>query len=190
MRTAFRRCAHLAMTFSALPPRIFAVICALLLGVLCVTARAGSETPPQTGPVVEGNRAVIRGGVCHAPANAPLAVKKAIWACNYLVRRPYVWGGGHGTFYDRGYDCSGSISFLLHHAGVLAQPTTSKALKNYGEPGPGYWITIYARDGHTFAIVCGLRLDTTGRSGRDEGPRWRSNDRNPRGFVARHPPGM
>ena len=174
------------MTLPAFHSRLLGLLCGLLL----VTARAAGETPPKTGPVVEGNRAVVRGGKCHPPANAPLAVKKAIWACNYLVGRPYVWGGGHGTFYDRGYDCSGSISFLLHHAGVLAQPTTSKGLKNFGAPGSGRWITIYARDGHTFAIVCGVRLDTTGRSGRDEGPRWRRNDRGPRGFVVRHPPGM
>lgn len=157
---------------------------------IALPARAGVEQPPQTGPTVPGNKAKLYRGKCIAPANAPLAVKKAIWASNYLVGRPYVWGGGHGTFYDRGYDCSGSISFLLKHAGCLAQPTTSSGLKNYGEPGLGRWITIYARRGHTFAIVCGVRLDTTGRSGRDEGPRWRPNDRGPRGFTARHPAGM
>jgi len=167
------------------------VICGLVLCAIPVpAARAAVEHPPERGPVVAGNRAQVSRGKCAAPENAPLAVKKAIWASNYLVGRPYVWGGGHGTFYDRGYDCSGSISFLLHHAGCLDQPTTSSGLKNFGEPGPGRWITIYARDGHTFAIVCGVRLDTTGASGRDEGPRWRRNDRGPRGFVARHPAGM
>jgi hypothetical protein len=160
--------------------------------VLLFSGRASGavERPPQTGPVVPGNKAMVVRGVCYAPASAPLAVKKAIWACNSLVGRPYVWGGGHATFYDRGYDCSGSISFLLHHAGVLAQPMASNELQTYGEPGPGYWITIYARSGHTFAIVCGVRLDTTGGRGHDEGPRWRANTRGPRGFVARHPRGM
>ncbi len=175
---------------SLMPRRLFPLRTLVLWALLAGAARAAVEHPPQTGPVVEGNRAIMRGGKCIAPANAPLAVKKAIWASNYLVGRPYVWGGGHGTFYDRGYDCSGSISFLLHHAGMLDQPTTSKGLKDYGEPGPGRWITIYARDGHTFAIVCGVRLDTTGNGGRDEGPRWRRNDRGPRGFVSRHPRGM
>jgi hypothetical protein len=169
----------------------FRTICVLAVG-LFVAGRvvAAVERPPQTGPTVPGNKAVVVRGICYAPENAPLAVKKAIWATNYLIGKPYVWGGGHGTFYDRGYDCSGSVSFLLHHAGVLAQPLHSKALQNYGEPGPGYWITIYARSGHTFAIVCGVRLDTTGGRGRDEGPRWRANTRGPRGFVARHPKGM
>ena len=157
--------------------------------LLAASACAATEHPPQTGPTVPGNKAVVSWGKCAAPENAPLTVKKAIWAGNYLVGRPYVWGGGHGTFYDRGYDCSGSISFLLHHASCLDQPTTSAALKNFGEPGLGRWITIYARDGHTFAIVCGIRLDTTGPHG-DEGPRWRRNDRGPAGFVARHPPGL
>ena len=150
--------------------RVLSAICGLLLSVLPDSARAAVEQPPQTGPTVPGNKASVSGGRCIPPANAPLAVKKAIWATNYLVGRPYVWGGGHGTFYDRGYDCSGSVSFLLHHAGALAQPTTSRGLQSYGEPGPGHWVTIYARAGHTFAIVCGVRLDTTGGTGRDEGP--------------------
>ncbi len=164
----------------------------LLAVALLLGGRAGAavEHPPQTGPTVPGNKARIVWGKCHAPANAPLAVKKAIWATNYLMNKPYRWGGGHSTFYDRGYDCSGSVSFLLHHAGVLAQPMASQEFQNYADPGPGSWITIYARNGHTFAIVCGVRLDTTGGSGRDEGPRWRANTRGPRGFVARHPRGM
>ena len=186
MRAAFRR-ARTPMN----RPFFSRAICLLAAGaVMAGQACAAVEHPPQTGPTVPGNKAKISWGKCLAPENAPLAVKKAIWAGNYLVGRPYVWGGGHGTFYDRGYDCSGSVAFLLHHAGVLAQPMASQEFQNYGEPGPGYWITIYARNGHTFAIVCGVRLDTTGASGRDEGPRWRANTRGPRGFVARHPRGM
>ena len=172
------------MARSAIPTRV--ICCALLAD----SALAAVEHPPQTGPTVPGSKATVSWGKCVAPANAPLAVKRAIWASNYLVGRPYVWGGGHGTFYDRGYDCSGSVSFLLHHAGVIAQPVASKELQTFGEPGPGQWITIYARNGHTFAIVCGVRLDTTGPRGDDEGPRWRRNDRGPSGFVARHPPGL
>jgi hypothetical protein len=168
--------------------RALAALGLLLAALLPAPVRA-VEHPPECGPTVPGDYAIVRGGKCYAPENAPLAVKKAIWACNYLVGRPYVWGGGHGTFYDRGYDCSGSVSFLLHHAGALAEPTPSKGLQSYGEPGRGRWITVYARDGHTFAVVAGIRLDTTGSHG-DEGPRWRRNDRAPWGFVARHPAGM
>jgi len=142
-----------------------------------------------TGPTVKGEVALLRNGVACAPSKAPPAVKKAIWALNAIQRKPYRWGGGHGTFYDIGYDCSGTVSFLLHHAGVLEQPTPSKALLTFGEPGAGKWITIYARNGHTFAVIAGLRIDTTGRV-EGEGPRWRAEPREPKGFVARHPPGL
>ena len=141
------------------------------------------------GPTVPGEVAVLQGDVASAPAKAPQAVKNAIWAVNALRHKPYVFGGGHATFNDIGYDCSGTVSFFLHYAGLLDQPTTSSALMSWGEAGPGRWITIYARGGHTFAIIAGLRVDTTG--GRpQEGPRWRAKYREPKGFVARHPPGL
>jgi hypothetical protein len=116
-------------------------------------------------------------------------VKRAIWATNHLTHRPYVWGGGHGTFYDRGYDCSGTISFFLHHAGLLASPMPSSGFLSIGEPGRGRWVTIYARKGHVFAEVAGLRLDTTGFRA-EEGPRWRRDRRSPWGFTARRLPGL
>ena len=153
------------------------------------TAKYTSATPPVSGPTVPGNRAVIRNGIAYAPENAPLAVKRAIWATNFLTRKPYVWGGGHATFYDDGYDCSGTVSFLLKHAGALDQPVGSSELTRYGSGGPGRWITVYARNGHVFATVAGLRLDTTGFSG-DEGPRWRRDGRSPWGFTTRHPDGL
>ena len=157
-----------------------------LLFLLCLAITPASFAG---GPTVPGNVAILKGDIAYAPANAPEAVKKAIWAVNTLQRKPYRWGGGHATFFDRGYDCSGTVSFLLHHAGVLAQPTPSKALQAYGEPGAGRWITVHARLGHTFAVVAGLRLDTTGRR-EGEGPRWRAEYRSPAGFVTRHPPGL
>jgi cell wall-associated NlpC family hydrolase len=139
-------------------------------------------------PMVSGSRAVLRNGVAYAPSRAPQSVKNAIWAANTLRRKPYVWGGGHGSFYDRGYDCSGSVSFALHGAGLLDSPLPSSDLMRYGERGRGRWMTIYSRSGHTFAVIAGLRLDTTdlGRGG-DVGPRWYAYDRNTSGFVARHP---
>jgi cell wall-associated NlpC family hydrolase len=139
-------------------------------------------------PMVSGNRAVLRNGVAYAPSRAPQSVKKAIWAANSLRRKPYIWGGGHGSFYDRGYDCSGTVSFALHGAGLLNSPLPSNDLMRYGERGRGRWMTIYSRQGHTFAVIAGLRLDTTdlGRGG-DVGPRWYAYDRNTNGYVARHP---
>ena len=143
------------------------------------------------GPTVAGNRAVLRNGIAYAPANAPDSVKSAIWATNNLRRKPYVWGGGHGSFNDYGYDCSGTVSYALHSAGVLNAPLPSADLKHYGQRGRGRWITVYARSGHTFAVIAGLRLDTTDlRCGADIGPRWHADFRDTRGFAARHPQGL
>ncbi len=143
-----------------------------------------------TQPTVPGRRAVLRHGVAYAPAEAPLAVKRAIWAINTIHTKPYVWGGGHDSFFDpRGYDCSGTVSFALHYAGQLGSPTDSRSLMNFGAPGPGHWMTIYARDGHTWMVIAGLRLDTTGYYG-NEGPRWRNDYRSPWGFTERHPVGL
>lgn len=151
----------------------------------------GSTYRGESGPMVNGNRAVLRNGVAYAPSNAPDRVKRAIWAVNTIRRKPYVWGGGHGSFYDRGYDCSGTVSFALHNAGLLNSPLPSNDLMRYGERGRGRWFTVYSRRGHTFAMIAGLRLDTTDfRYGGDVGPRWHNDFRDTRGFVATHPVGL
>ncbi|SRR5581483_7141854 len=155
------------------------------------SASTGSTFSGESGPMVNGNRAVLRDGVAYAPSNAPDRVKRAIWAVNTIRRKPYVWGGGHGSFYDRGYDCSGTVSFALHNAGLLGSPLPSNDLMRYGERGRGRWFTIYSRRGHTFAMIAGLRLDTTDfRYGGDVGPRWHNDYRDTRGFVATHPVGL
>lgn len=142
------------------------------------------------GPTVPGNYAALRGRIAYAPARAPANVKNAIWAVNALRRKPYVWGGGHRTFEDRGYDCSGTVSYALHYAGLLDSPMPSSDFVRFGERGRGRWITIYAKRGHTFAVIAGLRLDTTNmRNGGDVGPRWFVEGRDARNFEARHPAG-
>jgi cell wall-associated NlpC family hydrolase len=142
-------------------------------------------------PMVSGNRAVLRNGIAYPPANAPDSVKQAIWAVNTICRRPYVWGGGHGSFHDYGYDCSGTISFALHYAGMLQQPLPSSDFLRYGQRGRGRWFTIYSKHGHVFAMIAGLRLDTTDlRYGSDVGPRWHLDGRDAWGFEARHPVGL
>lgn len=142
-------------------------------------------------PTVLGTRAVLRNGIAYAPADAPYQVKAAIWAVNSIRNKPYHWGGGHGSFYDSGYDCSGAVSFALRSAGVLGQPLPSEDLLRYGERGRGRWITVYSRHGHTFAVIAGLRLDTTDfRYGGDVGPRWYTDGRSTWGFSARHPVGL
>jgi membrane-bound lytic murein transglycosylase B len=138
---------------------------------------------------VSGAEAVIQpNGLAAAPASAPPAVKAAIAAANSIATTPYVWGGGHASFYSYGYDCSGAVSFALYGAGLLDSPLTSGSLESYGEPGPGKWITIYANGEHTYMTIAGLRWDTVGDAN-GTGPRWHAEPPYPAGFVVRHPTG-
>jgi len=138
----------------------------------------------QTGPRVR----VLRDGTAIAPDNAPDVVKRVIMAGNEIAKFPYKWGGGHGAWRDNGYDCSGSVSFALAGAGLLGRPLTSGLFMDYGAPGRGRWITIYANPGHIFMIVAGLRFDTSGQ-GR-AGTRWQEDARSTAGFAVRHIPGL
>ena len=122
---------------------------------------ASADLFPTKGPVTSGKVARLRFGHAAAPKNAPISVKRAIWAANQLRHKPYRYGGGHKSFNDHGYDCSGTISYVLGAAGLISTPMSSTEFRSYGEPGIGKWITIYAREGHTFAVIAGLRLDTT-----------------------------
>jgi cell wall-associated NlpC family hydrolase len=155
------------------------------------TERQIDRTAPSDHAIVTSKQAVLRNGVAYAPAGAPDRVKIAVWAANSLRRKPYVWGGGHASFYDDGYDCSGSVSYALHAAGLIGAPLPSDELMHYGERGRGRWITIYSRRGHTFAVIAGLRFDTTDLDrGSNVGPRWYNEGRDTKGFVARHPAGL
>jgi hypothetical protein len=148
---------------------------------------------PTSGPVVSGKTARLRfGRAAAAPKNAPLAVKRAIWAANQLRHKPYRYGGGHKSFDDRGYDCSGTISYVLGAAGLISSPMSSTEFRSYGERGPGKWITIYAREGHTFAVIAraATRYDAVRSLHRKWAPRWQTIYRPPRGFDERHPVGL
>jgi cell wall-associated NlpC family hydrolase len=131
---------------------------------------------------------ILLNGVALAPPDAPEAVKNVINAANTLVGQPYVWGGGHASWYSNGYDCSGSVSFALFGGGMIPRPLTSGDLEGWGAPGPGKWITVYANAGHTFAEIAGLRWDTVGDA-QGTGPRWHLAPASGAGFVVRHPPG-
>ena len=133
--------------------------------------------------------AILLTGVALAPPEAPEAVKGAINAANTIIGRPYIWGGGHASFYSYGYDCSGSVSFALFGGGLIPRPLTSGELEHWGAPGPGKWITVYANPSHTFAEIAGLRWDTVGDE-QGTGPRWHLAPTSTAGFVARHPPGL
>ena len=131
------------------------------------------------------------GRYAHAPESAPQPVHRAVEAANQLQSKPYVWGGGHRVLYDRGYDCSGSVSYVLHQAGLLSGPMQSKDFLQFGDKGPGRYITIYVRNGHVFLSILGLRFDTSDvGAGRGDGPRWRPKARTFSGYTMRHPPGL
>jgi hypothetical protein len=112
-------------------------------------------------------------------------VKAAIAAANQINETPYVWGGGHGSFSSSGYDCSGAVSFALNGAGLLSSPLDSTGLTTWGVAGAGRWITVYANAGHTYAVIAGLRWDTSGGAG----PRWHTDMASTAGYIARHPDG-
>jgi hypothetical protein len=136
-----------------------------------------------------GRTAMLRDGQAYAPKRAPAAVKRAIAAGNRLQGMPYKWGGGHAHHSDSGYDCSGTVSYVLREAGLLKGSMTSSGFFKYGKRDEGDWITLYIRDGHVFITIAGLRLDTGGAENRS-GPRWKPESRNARGHVMRHPSGL
>jgi peptidoglycan hydrolase-like protein with peptidoglycan-binding domain len=117
------------------------------------------------------------------------AVRRVIAAGNEIATRPYEWGGGHGSFQSNGYDCSGSVSYALHGAGLIKSPETSGELEHYGESGPGKHITIYANSEHAYMEVNGRRYDTVALA--EHGSRWSNSSGHDGGsFVARHPAGQ
>jgi hypothetical protein len=155
------------------------------------TEPGGTEpAPAPTGP--PGRATLQADGSALAPANAPPAVQAAINAGNEIRTRPYKWGGGHRTFYDSGYDCSGAVSYVLHAAGFLNSPMASGGLaSSWGVAGKGYWITVFANAGHAYMKVAGLRFDTSSNGeklNQGSGPRWRATKRKPRGYVIKHYP--
>ena len=142
-------------------------------------------------PTVRGYVAKIIRGVAYAPAFAPMQVKRAIWAGNKIRTKPYAIGGGHGRWNDAAYDCSGSVSFVLHAAGLLKTSMDSSEFESWGHRGLGHWITVYTNPAHAFVEIAGIRLDTS-REGdphpaHGTGPRWRPVMSATGGFSARHP---
>jgi cell wall-associated NlpC family hydrolase len=128
-------------------------------------------------------------GQAKPPIDAPDAVKNVIAAGNAIANYPYIWGGGHASFQANGYDCSGSVSYALKAANLVDEPMVSGDFMNYGEPGPGKWITIYSSPGHVFMFVGGLRFDTSYRDG-PYGTRWQDGKRPLGGFSITHPVGL
>jgi peptidoglycan hydrolase-like protein with peptidoglycan-binding domain len=144
------------------------------------------EEPVPEAPVEEAY--IGDDGLAVAPASAPEEVKAIIAAGNKIASKPYKYGGGHGRWRDSGYDCSGSVSYVLHAAGLLDTPLDSSGFMRWGERGRGEWITIRSNPGHAYMIVAGLRFDTSAR--RVTGNRWSAEMRSARGYAGRHPEGL
>jgi cell wall-associated NlpC family hydrolase len=160
-------------------------------GATGTTGTTGTTGPsgPGGGPVEHAR--ILADGIAQAPADAPVWVRLAIAAGNQLIGKPYVYGGGHASFVSSGYDCSGTVSYALHGADLLAAPLDSSEFEQWGVGGPGVWITVYTNPAHAYVDIAGIRLDTSraGDPGGQSGPRWRPLLTSNRGYVARHFPG-
>ena len=154
---------------------------ALLLLLLALPPSAYAADPVLE--IDDDGTAVVHG-------DAPAPVRRAVAAANRITHTPYIWGGGHGRFTDDGYDCSGSVSYVLHAAGLLGRTRTSRLFTTYGTPGEGRYMTVHARNGHVFMTILGARFDTEGMDLADTRWQW---DMDPRWFAGlrpRHPPGL
>lgn len=160
-------------------------------------AGASSNPLPCSDPTVPGMTAEIIHGLAYAPADAPLPVQEAIWAGDRIRFKPYRVGGGHGKWNDSAYDCSGSVSYVLHAAGLLKTSMDSGEMMSWGRRGAGQWITVYTNPGHAFIEIAGVRFDTSAEQEgawvqipAGSGPRWRPLVTSTTGFMARHPLGL
>jgi cell wall-associated NlpC family hydrolase len=152
-----------------------------------VQSRA-EEAEPEPASEPTGDAYVDDSGLAVAPASAPAEVQAIIAAGNKIATKPYRYGGGHGRWRDSGYDCSGSISYALHGAGLLDTALDSTGFMRWGDRGEGQWVTIYANAGHAYMTVAGLRFDTS--SSKRSGSRWSETTRSARGYRVRHPEGL
>jgi peptidoglycan hydrolase-like protein with peptidoglycan-binding domain len=142
---------------------------------------------PSTTPGAKA-RMSTDGHTALAPAGAPPEIVSVIQAANEITNTHYRYGGGHGSFDDTAFDCSGAISHALHGASLVTRPLDSTDFESWGTRGRGKWITVYANSGHAYMVVAGLRFDTSGSG--EKGPRWRKQLRSSGGYRARHWQGL
>jgi cell wall-associated NlpC family hydrolase len=152
----------------------------------------GVAVPAKPQLLVPGSRARYVAGIAAAPMSAPAVVQQIIWAGDQIIGLPYIYGGGHASFVSPGYDCSGTVSFALHGASLLATPADSSEFMAWGSHGVGRWVTIFSNAGHAYMTVAGLRLDTSAADdpSNQQGPRWRPLRQANEGFTVRHPLGL
>ncbi|HEX4483061.1 MAG TPA: hypothetical protein VH081_04690 [Solirubrobacteraceae bacterium] len=151
--------------------------------------RSAAQEQKQRLKPVPGGESVGGNGTIPIAANVPETVQRVIAGANAIADFPYVFGGGHASFVDNAYDCSGSVSYALAAGGLIGAPETSGELEHWGAAGPGRYITVFANAGHTYMYVDGVLFDTAGRSG-VYASRWQVEPTDNAGYVVRHPPGL
>jgi hypothetical protein len=167
----------------------FVVIALTAPGSASAACTTGGLTPASVDACTPtANAKLLSTGELIPPKSAPPRVVAVIEAANKIRTKPYIWGGGHARWWDRGYDCSGSVSFALHGGEFIESPMPSGPMEKWGLAGLGRWITVYANAGHAYAVIAGVRWDTSGDSS-GTGPRWHEDLRDNVGYVARHPAG-
>jgi hypothetical protein len=154
----------------------------------CSGGNSGGVSSSSCTATVPGAKAKLVNGKAIPPRSAPMRVKKVIWAANRIEEKPYRYGGGHARWNDTGYDCSGAVSYALRGGRFLRSPMPSGSFMSWGKRGLGKWITVFAHGGHAYAVIAGLRWDTSMTPG--SGPGWSKQMRSSAGFVARHPKGF
>jgi cell wall-associated NlpC family hydrolase len=172
-------------------PRRIAALGAVLAAFACAAtpAFAGSGGTGAGGPAprtVAGAKAKLVNGFAVAPKQAPAKVKEVIAAANHIAKgHPYCWGGGHASFQSKCYDCSGSVSYALHGAGLVDRPHAAD-FAGWADRGKGRWISVYANSSHVWMTVAGLRFDTSDTPG--QGPGWAKGFgyENPSAYAVRH----
>lgn len=165
---------------------VLLVAIAVVLATLTVATSPASDggVGLESSSAGKPGKAKLVNGKAIPPANAPERVVAVIQAANKIRNKPYKWGGGHGNWNDKGYDCSGSVSYALHGGRMLKSPLASGDLMRWGNRGKGDWISVYANGGHVYAVIAGLRWDTSMTPG--NGPGWSKEQRSSSGFTVRH----
>jgi hypothetical protein len=171
--------------------------------------RVSGESPTPI-EFISGVRAELDptdGHLAWIPEGVPTTVQAMLVAGNELQELPY---GPDGHPDPRGApdeDCSSTVNYVLYRSGVrpieeiVRDNPLAQDYVNWGDPGPGRWVTIYATDvpqPHVFIVIAGLRLDTshngtdTGPNKDEDGPRWRILSYIPTWakWSVRHPPGL
>jgi len=180
--------------------RVLALTCLLasLPAVADAATASNGGASPDDARYRPAAKAKIVNGYAIPPKSAPARVKRAMEAANKIVGKPYKYGGGHASVEDRGYDCSGTVSYALIHGDLLNRPLDSGSFMSWARKGKGKWISVYAHGGHAYMVIAGLRLDTGSRDPNGKrygqapgsGPRWNKTMRDPSGYRVRHPAGF